>query len=607
MKKYLLLLSCIALTFTSCFEGMGPEIPEVGNISLSDTAIEASPNGGTYKVTVTSDYSWAASTSVDWITLNITGEPTTLSFTVAPNNSSAAREGIITVFCNDYNISTELLVEQDGLNAEFSVTFSNTTPYSADATITPKNSNMTWGATVVYESYLNEGQSPADYMLSDMEVMANEIGGYYKLLLYMTASGMYATATGTNATPFSCQQSWDKSKMYLCIVGLKNVDTSLAAMDPYSEQFWTATDNSSLATAVQVVEVKTLPEPSFTVATEKSVTSSAGKFTINAPLTDKWGEGTVSVQTDAAWVTPSWENGKLTVAYAENPYAVARKAIVQLDYVVRVKIPQPWDPNYEEERYFGTTQLVLTQEKNTTVDPITLTIEVVESHYDHILVNVTPSNLKAEYYLNAVEKTDFNEYRDGDWATQQKQDLRSYQFDNYVHTGKLENFKLTINTKYASSWTWLAYAYAVDKTNKIVAGELTYKQVEVFNDSPHFTCPKGWVDNDDTFELTVSKPGTYTVQLNIEYAPKDAAIWSNTYPSSSTEFTISSYSNNIFGNNGKVTIDNTNRTITFTVVEPADWTNNYDPYTSFGLKIADAATGKTIYASPKTFRVIYRK
>lgn len=525
-------------------------------------------------------------------------------------NQMANGQQRTTTFTLSYKDAKDVVVTvaQEPATEQFEVIFSNQTPFSADASVHPKDLSMTWGATLVHGGELSDGQSPAEYLLANMATMVEEIGGYYKLFLFMSAGGQYTSATGCSKSLFACQQTWDKSKMYLCIVGLKDVDSSLAEMlknDPYavySEEFSLATDNSKLATAVQVVEVETLPEPSFTLDAEKTVAYTAGEFTLDAPLANVWGEGTVDVQTDVTWVTPTWENGKLTVAYTESPYAIDRKAIVQLQYVVKVQVALPWDPSqtYEEEKYFGTTQLVLTQEKNPNVTPVTLTIEVLESHFDHILVNVTPSDLEAEYVLNAIEKTDFNNYRDGDWAQVQEIDLRNP--SRYVHTGKLENYKLAISTGYASSWDWYAYAYAVDSTNKVATGELTYQEVAVLNDAPHFTCPEGWVDNEGQFELTVSEPGTYTVKLNLAYAPEDATIWSNTWPNSDTEFTLTYY-NYIFD---KVTIDNTNKTVTFTVAEPTDWTYGFDPYSSFGLKLCDP-TNKTTYSTPKTFKVIYKK
>ena len=128
MKKFLLLLAVVAFAFTGCYDDMGPEEPSVNNIQLSETFIEVPNAGGTYSVTVTSDYDWQAAFSSpnSWITLNNTSGNagvSYLSFTVAPNSTSSAREGAITVYSGDYNLSAEIIVYQEANSSSSEVTF----------------------------------------------------------------------------------------------------------------------------------------------------------------------------------------------------------------------------------------------------------------------------------------------------------------------------------------------------------------------------------------------------------------------------------------------------------------------------------------------------
>ena len=132
MKKFLLLLSVVALAFTSCYEDMGPVEPDVNDIQLETTSLRSEAAGGTFYVTVTSDYAWEAYTSSSWITVHtLNGTPGTSSlvFTLAANNSTAERDGVISVFCDAYNLNVNLFVTQYGATAtsgcEFDIAVSN--------------------------------------------------------------------------------------------------------------------------------------------------------------------------------------------------------------------------------------------------------------------------------------------------------------------------------------------------------------------------------------------------------------------------------------------------------------------------------------------------
>ena len=113
MKKLLLLFAAVAFAFTGCYENTGPDTPNVGDITLSYNSMNVDAMGGDFSVDVTADYPFEASTNADWIHITAIGRYT-LSFIVAENSTNAEREGIITIFCDSYNLSTTLTITQKG-------------------------------------------------------------------------------------------------------------------------------------------------------------------------------------------------------------------------------------------------------------------------------------------------------------------------------------------------------------------------------------------------------------------------------------------------------------------------------------------------------------
>ena len=115
MKKFLLLMSAVALMFTGCMDFQEPEQPSVNDIQLSSDYFEVDASGSWLSLTVTSDYSWAASSDVEWIVVETTkGDPgaVALYFSVEANQTTSPRQGTITVFSDDYNLSAEIVVSQ---------------------------------------------------------------------------------------------------------------------------------------------------------------------------------------------------------------------------------------------------------------------------------------------------------------------------------------------------------------------------------------------------------------------------------------------------------------------------------------------------------------
>jgi hypothetical protein len=184
MKKILLLLSVVALTFTGCYEDLGPEQPDVNDIVLGATEGWVSADAGEWTVSVTSDYAWTASSNVSWITVLTTyGYPgtTNLKFKVAKNTTKSERTGYITVSCEDYNLSATLTVVQEaGAGAEFELSVSNITTTSADIKIVPTSEGRTYYWNIWTAAEMAEYDSTAALMNEWYETMVAYVDqGYY--------------------------------------------------------------------------------------------------------------------------------------------------------------------------------------------------------------------------------------------------------------------------------------------------------------------------------------------------------------------------------------------------------------------------------------------
>ena len=121
MKKFLLLLSVVALSFTGCYEDLGPETPSVNEIQLGSSFLYIDCCGVSGDISVNAPYAWTASTDASWIFLNVaSGEAgeSNLNLTIAFNGNDYDREGTITVFCDDYNLSATISVFQSARDME---------------------------------------------------------------------------------------------------------------------------------------------------------------------------------------------------------------------------------------------------------------------------------------------------------------------------------------------------------------------------------------------------------------------------------------------------------------------------------------------------------
>jgi len=160
MKKLLqfLMTMFLSVAMVGCYsteEPVGPDVPVVGSLKLSQEEMTISPEGGKFSVDIFTEYSYKTSVNVDWIKItdNSSGdEYCTLYFTIAKNNTTSEREGVITVFCDDYNLSATLTVTQVS-NSQIP---NNEIWYtSSDSKVVTPNATDVFGANIVSNTYEN--------------------------------------------------------------------------------------------------------------------------------------------------------------------------------------------------------------------------------------------------------------------------------------------------------------------------------------------------------------------------------------------------------------------------------------------------------------------
>ena len=200
---------------------------------------------------------------------------------------------------------------------------------------------------------------------------------------------------------------------------------------------------ATLLTAVEVTKVPFKAYPTVTIAEENlnpTLAAAAGTLALDCVLENAI-EGTEwSFESSAEWVSASWADNKITLAYEANTAPVARKASIFV--------------TYGEFTWF---EINVVQEKDAAAEDVTFQIEVVESRFNGFVVNVTPSKKDVRYVLNAI-----NYEENANLAEEADSSIGRNGF-TYC-TGDVQNLLLKTNV---ASYEWYGYdfnivAYAVE-------------------------------------------------------------------------------------------------------------------------------------------------
>lgn len=289
--------------------------------------------------------------------------------------------------------------------------------------------------------------------------------------------------------------------------------------------------NVTLTTAVHAWEVPFKGYPSINIENlEHTVKCEAGTLELSATIENPLAnteEATYStkVETEATWVVPTWADGKLTLAYEANTTALPRSAEIELNY--------GQDMGYYFMGAAETVRLQLTQEADANATKVTFDIQVVETHFDRIVVNVTPSDLEADYVLNtkSVMKDDNNQVVEENWANVVVGNM-NYPSNLSFFKGKLENHVIKMNPTYYewNGYDYYVYAFATDAAHTAPLCEPSVITTTVdASDYPTLTWDVEksgltWNETNERYDLEVVEGSTVVLYFNVEHPVEGAAV-----------------------------------------------------------------------------------
>lgn len=267
---------------------------------------------------------------------------------------------------------------------------------------------------------------------------------------YLSGTGKwYATPrTGVATESYSCYEP-----AVLVVVGATKDDDA----------------NFTFTTPIYVFDVQLVPKPVLTISElAHTVSHESGVITLDYSVEHGVEGVNPTVSTTAGWVHTTIEAGKITIAYDANEYAKARTASLSFSY----------------EGADAPQVVTIEQAANPNAETVTFTLEVTESHFDHVIVNVTPSNTSVKYALSGISKKEFEGYSYGGSDAKLQEDLTSPYYKPTILTGAQTGYKLSVDPSDYYGWDWYIYAYAVSDDETIATSDVEKVLVTITNDKP---------------------------------------------------------------------------------------------------------------------------
>lgn len=387
-------------------------------------------------------------------------------------------------------------------------------------------------------------------------------------------------------------------KVEVYVVGVKVLETKTMLS---GEQEIIAAE---LSTEVTTVEVPFLPYPELTLGqTAVEVSYEAGSTTIDCTLENPIEGNEVRCESSATWVNASYENGVLTVTYDENPASIVRKAELTVEYgkweeiTINKEVKTNWVSLVNEK------VVTVTQGKNPTAPVYTFDIEFVESCFNKVVVNITPSADALKDNVDYVAKVHNKDY---DWATVAANSMR-YPDSHTYWNGEQTNFAIKVSPSQLfieDGDEYCVYVHAVDKAHTAPISEvfvitvvyttegtpvLGFEEKEVVDgDGAHYKVYDNSANNSGDWVVEISKGGLVEIPFVIENPIDGYDVYFNVYlPGGDKlqEMSLSDYDNRfgVVGEGGLVSTKDGK--LVFTANDyPSDWDKTWPPYISLGIK-----------------------
>ena len=463
MKKFYSYFMALALIFAGV--ACTPIGGDTGIAKVTFEECEVLPaEGGAHSLTyaITNPISGAelilGEPSAEWLHDLAVVDASTVSFVVDANEAAPGTEPREATFTATYATleAVTVTVKQSATEASFSIEFSNCTTTSALATITP----------------------------------AEGVGTYY-----------WKKASASDLEGYESNAAWLKSKIDTS--WFVTLNEGVLADQSISEYYGAAyiiiagavegANGYEFTTPVHTFQVPLVPKPVLTITPlENSVSHEAGVISLNYSVEHAVEGSSVTLSKDAAWTTTTIEEGTITVAYSANEYAKTRTASLSFSY-----------PNADTP-----TVVTLTQEANPAAEVVTFSLEVTETHFDHVIVNVTPSSATTKFALGGVSKYDFDGYAYSGSDNNLQADLNVSYKKPAILTGAQTGYKVKVSPSDYYGWDYYIYAYAVSEDEQSATSDVHKVLVTVKNDKPAISF--------ETSPFDVSaEGGTYTIKYTI--------------------------------------------------------------------------------------------
>lgn len=452
----MLLLTCALFTFVACEKGPNEEVGETalvvtplseplpakgGAAELSYTL--TAPVAGVEIALSEPTASWLHDLAVDSANSKITFKYDTNLLYQATEPRSAS----FTVTYGTLEPQTVTL-QQSVLAAPFTLTWSDKTPLTSYFTCTPNDPT---------EFYLIEKveKSAIASMNEEASWEENVVAWATEMVKYGYEEGMtgeYPTAEQKELNPEINSFPNTGVEAYVYVIGysLDTAHPELTAIGLYTPEF--------------------LPAPVLNIDSSYETSHAAGSKEFDITIENAIEGATLTAVSSEAWLKATLDGSKLKVEFEANAYSKPRTATVALSY----------EKNRET---FATAALKVTQSKNPNAEVYTFQLEVVETHWDHAIVKVTPSNKSVKYVVGSVYKGTYDNGYDGSddvFMTSAAKDD-----EKFVFTGDQTSCKVPVNTNYHGFENWYFYVFAVNNDEDAAISDLNKILVEqVTNDKP---------------------------------------------------------------------------------------------------------------------------
>ena len=422
-----------------------------GNASLTYSVVAV--EGATLTATVAEETTWIHG-------INVT--ETAVEFVVDANTVAAPREAVMTLaYAGETATATVKQAAAVPVEEAFEVSFTEITPATAKVTIVPKDPNVTYMFKACTSSSLNsyDGETMKDkaaaYAINQAGTWLFPFWGDANMDSFV--KGNFPAEGGSNE--FSWILYSEDEVPYMLVAGI-NVDAASKA-------------DITLTTAVTLVEVPLLPKPDITIATEEmEVSYEAGSNGTTFSVVNPVDGIKATASTKASWIKNiNIVNDKIAFEYEENPYAAPRQGTITFEY--------------EYADY--ARNLVVKQAGNPTAEQYKFYITVKEVHYDHALVDVTPSNPNVKYIIGSASDYYVDLYSMTDDTAIINKTLTNY--NKVVMSGAQTDLKVKADSYVSDTngWGIMIYAYAIDDSEKVAISGVSTTKTTLVNDKPEIT------------------------------------------------------------------------------------------------------------------------